>query len=38
MYSGAQTLLEEVGLTIQDIETIILAGGVRQLCVILKRQ
>lgn len=27
MYSGAQTLLEEVGLTIQDIDTIILAGG-----------
>lgn len=27
MYSGALTLLEEVGLTIQDIEVIILAGG-----------
>jgi len=27
VYSGCQTLLEEVGLTIQDIEHIILAGG-----------
>jgi len=27
MYSGALTLLEEVGLSIQDIEVIILAGG-----------
>ncbi len=27
MYSGALTLLEEVGLTINDIEAIILAGG-----------
>jgi uncharacterized 2Fe-2S/4Fe-4S cluster protein (DUF4445 family) len=27
VYSGCQTLLEEVGLTIQDIEQIILAGG-----------
>ncbi|MBI9088451.1 MAG: DUF4445 domain-containing protein [Desulfobacterium sp.] len=27
MYSGAQTLLEEVGLTINDIEEVILAGG-----------
>ena len=27
MYSGAQTLLEEVGLTIGDIEEVILAGG-----------
>ena len=27
MYSGALTLLEEVGLTIQDLDTIILAGG-----------
>ncbi|MCP4116807.1 MAG: DUF4445 domain-containing protein [Desulfobacteraceae bacterium] len=27
MYSGAQTLLEEVGLTIHDIEEVILAGG-----------
>ncbi len=27
MYSGALTLLEEVGLTIYDIESIILAGG-----------
>ena len=27
MYSGAQTLLEEVGLTMGDIEQIILAGG-----------
>ena len=27
VYSGCQTLLEEVGLTIQDIEHVILAGG-----------
>ncbi len=27
VYSGCQTLLEEVGLTIQDIEQVILAGG-----------
>ncbi len=27
MYSGAQTLLEEVGLTINDIQEVILAGG-----------
>jgi uncharacterized 2Fe-2S/4Fe-4S cluster protein (DUF4445 family) len=32
IYSGCMTLLTEVGMGMQDIDRIILAGGLRQLC------